>query len=71
MRRLSEQSFGIANSPSTIDIHHHYIIELVDARTIAVISIPNSDMLIANGLTKALPQPKHTMMSKRCLGSLD
>jgi hypothetical protein len=53
-----------------IDIRHHYTRELVDARTIAVISIPNSDML-ADGMTKALPQPKYTMLFKRCLGSLD
>jgi hypothetical protein len=50
-----------------IDIRHHYARELIDARTIAAISIPTWDML-ANGFTKALPQPKHTMLFKRCLG---
>jgi hypothetical protein len=51
------------------DMRHHYTIDLVDAlRTIAVISIRTSDML-ADGLIEALPQPKRTMLVKRCLGS--
>jgi hypothetical protein len=45
-----------------IDIRHHYTSELVDARTIAVISIPTSDLL-ADGLTKALPHPSTTCSS--------
>jgi hypothetical protein len=53
-----------------IDIHHYYTKELVDARTIAVLSIPTSDMLV-DGLTKALPQPMHTMLFQRCLGPTD
>jgi hypothetical protein len=51
-----------------IDIRHHYTRELVNARTIAVISISTS-YILADALTKALPQPKHTMLFKRCLGS--
>jgi hypothetical protein len=53
-----------------IDIRHHYTRELVDARTIAVISIPTSDLL-PDGLTKALPQPKHAMLFKWCSWSSD
>jgi hypothetical protein len=50
------------------DVRHHYTRELVDACTIAVISNLTSDML-ANGLTKARPQLKHTLSFKRRFGS--
>jgi hypothetical protein len=65
-----------ANNPMTshmtkhIDIRHPCTKKLVDARAIAVISISTSYML-ADGLTKALPQSKHTMLVKRCLESSD
>jgi hypothetical protein len=52
-----------------IDIRLQCTKELVDAHTIAVVSIPTSDML-ADGVTKAFLQPKHTMLFKRCLGSI-
>jgi hypothetical protein len=40
----------------------------VDAKTVAVVSVGTTDML-ADGLTKALPEPKHTMIFKRCMGA--
>jgi hypothetical protein len=43
-----------SNTTKHIDIKHHYILELVDARTIAVVSVGILDMM-ADGLTKALP----------------
>jgi hypothetical protein len=70
----SEGVVKLANNPMAshmtkhIDICHFYTGEPVDARTIAAISIPASDML-ADGLTKAFPQPKHAMLFKHSLGS--
>jgi kynurenine formamidase len=72
----NEGAVKLANIPMAshmtmhIDIRHHFTRGLVNVRTIAVISIPTSDML-TDGLTKALPQPKHTILFKLCLGSLD
>jgi hypothetical protein len=57
-----------SNRTKHIDIKHHYIRELVDAKTIAVVSVGTIDML-ADGLTKALPEPKHAMIFKRCMGA--
>jgi hypothetical protein len=57
-----------SNGTKHIDIKHHYIRELVDAKTLAVISVGTSHML-ADGLTNALPEPKHTMIFKRCMGA--
>jgi sugar (pentulose or hexulose) kinase len=57
-----------SNMTKPIDVKHHYIWELVDARTIAVVSIGTSNML-AYGLTKALPEPKNTMIFRRCMGA--
>jgi hypothetical protein len=52
-----------------IDIRHYYYTrEPVDARTMAVVSIPTSNIM-DDGIIKALPQPKHTMLFNRCLGS--
>jgi hypothetical protein len=51
-----------------IDIKHHYIRDMADARTIAVVSMGTTDML-ANGQTKALPEPTHTMIFMRCMGA--
>ena len=48
-----------------IDINHRYTRELVDAKTIEVVLVDTTNML-AYGLTKALPEPKHTMIFKRC-----
>jgi hypothetical protein len=48
-----------SNETKYIDIKHHYIRELVDAKALAFVSVGTSDML-ADGLTKALPKPKHT-----------
>jgi hypothetical protein len=47
-------------------IKHHYIQKLIDGMTFAFVSMGTADML-ANGLTKALPEPKHTMIFKRCM----
>jgi hypothetical protein len=52
------------------DIRHHCTKELVDVQAIAVTYIPTSDMH-ADALTKALLQPKHTMLFKLCLVSID
>jgi hypothetical protein len=51
-----------------IDIKHHYIGEVANARTVAVQSVGTADML-EDGLTKALPEPKHTMTFKRYMGA--
>jgi hypothetical protein len=57
-----------SNRTKHIDIKHHYIRELVDAKTVAIVSVGTADML-ADGMTKALPEPKHTMIFKRCMGA--
>jgi hypothetical protein len=49
-----------------IDIKYHYIMELVNVITIAFVSIGTADKL-ADGPTKVLPEPKHTMIFKRCI----
>jgi hypothetical protein len=70
----NEEAIKLANNPMApnstkhIDIKHHYIRELLDARTIAVVSMGTLCMF-ANGLTKALPEPKHTTIFKRCMGA--
>jgi hypothetical protein len=33
-----------------------------------IVSVGTTDML-ANGLTEALPEPKHTMNFRRCMGA--
>jgi hypothetical protein len=72
--RTNEGAVKLANKPMAsnrtkhIDIKHHYIRELVDAKIVAVISMGTSVML-ADGLTKVLPKPKHTMIFKRCMGA--
>jgi hypothetical protein len=64
----------LANNPMAstktkhIDIKHHYIRELLDARTVAVLSV-GTTKTHADGLTKALPEPKHTMIFMRCMGA--
>jgi hypothetical protein len=57
-----------SNRTKHIDIKHHYIRELVDARIVAVVSVVTADML-ADGLTKAVPEPNHTMIFRRCMGA--
>jgi hypothetical protein len=57
-----------SNRTKHIDIKHHYIRELVDAKTVAVVSVGTADML-ADGLTKALPEPQHRMIFGRCMGA--
>jgi hypothetical protein len=70
----NEGAAKLANNPMAsnrtkhIDIKHHYIRELVNAKTIAVILVGTSDML-ADRLTKALPEPKHKMIFKRYMGA--
>jgi hypothetical protein len=70
----NEGAVKLANNPMAsnrtkhIDIKHHYIRELVDAKRVAVVSVGTADML-ADGLTKALPEPKHSMIFKRCMGA--
>jgi hypothetical protein len=64
----------LANNPMTsnrmhhIDIKHHYNRELVNARNVPVVSVGTTDVL-ADGLTKAHPEQKHTMIVKRCMGA--
>jgi hypothetical protein len=41
---------------------------MVDARTFDVVSVGTADML-ADGITKAMPEPKHTMIFKRSMGA--
>jgi hypothetical protein len=53
-----------SNMTKHIDIKHHNIREIVDAKTIAVVLLGTTDML-ADGLTKALPVPKHTLILRR------
>jgi hypothetical protein len=68
----NEGAINLANNPMAsnmtkhIDIKHHYIRELVDAKKVAAISMGTTYML-ADGLTKALPEPKHTMIFMRCM----
>jgi hypothetical protein len=50
-----------SNKIKRIDIKHHYIRELVDARTIADLSVGMACM-VAYGLIKALPEPKYMMI---------
>jgi hypothetical protein len=57
-----------SNTTKHIDIKHHYIRELVDARTFVLVSVGPVDML-ADGLTKAIPEPKHTMIFQRRMGA--
>jgi hypothetical protein len=57
-----------SNMTKHININHYYIRDLVDARTIAVVSMSTTDMLL-DGLTKALLEPKHTMIVMRCMGA--
>jgi hypothetical protein len=70
----NEGAVKLANNPMAsnrtkhTDINHHCIRELVDARTFAVVFVRTADML-ADGLTKALPEPKHTMIFMRCMGA--
>jgi hypothetical protein len=47
-----------------INIKHHYIRELVNTRTVAVVTVGTADML-ANGLKKVSPEPKHAMIIMR------
>jgi hypothetical protein len=68
----NEGAVKLANNPMasnmTKHIEHHYIRELVNAKTIAVVSVVTADML-AYGMTKALPEPKHAMIFMRCMGA--
>jgi hypothetical protein len=40
----------------------------LDAKHVAVVSVGTTNLL-ADGLTKALPEPKNTMIFKRCMGA--
>jgi hypothetical protein len=58
-----------SNMTTHINIkHHYYIRELVDAKTIAIMSLGVADMF-AGGHTMALPEPKHTAILLRCMGA--
>jgi hypothetical protein len=57
-----------SNPTKDIDIKHHIIRELVDAKIIAVASTGTANML-ADGPKKALPEPKHTTIFRRCMGA--
>jgi hypothetical protein len=71
----NEGAVKLANSPMAsnktmrIETKHNYIRELMDAKTVAVVSVGTTNML-ADGLTKVLPKPKHTMIFKRGMGSM-
>jgi hypothetical protein len=70
----NEGSVKLANNPMAskrtkhIDIKHHYSRELVDAKIVALVSVGTTNMM-ADGLTKALPDPKHAMIFKLCMGA--
>jgi hypothetical protein len=70
----NEGAIRLANHPMAskkakhIDIKHHYIRELADAKIAAIVLVGTTYML-AGGLTKALPEPKDTMIFKRCMGA--
>jgi hypothetical protein len=57
-----------SNMTKHIDIKHHGIREMVDAKTIAGLSVGSTNMQ-AYGPTKALPEPKHIMIFKGCMGA--
>jgi hypothetical protein len=57
-----------SNMTKRIDIKHHCIRELVYAKTIVVVSVGWKSML-ADRMTKALPELKHVMVFKRCMGA--
>ena len=57
-----------SNMTKHIDVKHHYIRELVAAKTVAVALVGTADML-ADALTKALLEPKHIMIFRRCMGA--
>jgi hypothetical protein len=69
----NEREVKLANNPMAlnktkhIDIKHHYIRELVDAKPIAVVTLSTTYMLADGMMTKALPEPKHTMIFERCM----
>jgi hypothetical protein len=68
----NEGAVKLANKPMAsnmtkhVDIKHHYIRELVNANSVVVVSVGTTDML-ADGVTKALPEPKHRMIFKLAL----
>jgi hypothetical protein len=70
----NEGAVKLANNPMAsrrtkhVDIKKHYIRGLVDVRTVAIV-LDGTACMLANGLTKALPEPKHTMIFKRCMGA--
>jgi hypothetical protein len=66
--QLANNDHVVSNIKKHIDIKHHYIRELVDAMTLAVKLVCTTYML-AGGLTKARPKPKHTMIFMRCMGT--
>jgi hypothetical protein len=55
------------NRAKHIDSWHHYIGELVDAKTVAVISIRTSSML-DDGLTKLVSEPKQSIFLSNAWG---
>jgi hypothetical protein len=57
-----------SNITKHIYIKHHYIRELVHANTVGVVSVGTTNVL-SYGLTKALPEPEHTVIFKRCMGA--
>jgi hypothetical protein len=65
--KLANKSMA-SNKTKHIDIKHHFIRELVDAKIVAVVLVGTADMLV-DGLTKALPEPKQTMIFMRCMGA--
>jgi hypothetical protein len=65
--KLANNPMG-SNMTKHIHIKHHYIRELVDAKRVAVVLVGTANMMV-DGLTKALPEPKHIMILMRCMGA--
>jgi hypothetical protein len=67
----NEGAIKLASNPTAsnitkhIDIKHHHIQELVDVKNAVVVSVGTTYMR-ADALTKAMPEPKHTKIFKRC-----
>jgi hypothetical protein len=70
----NEVEVKLANNPMAsnhtkhFDIKYHYIREPMDPKTNAVVS-ERTAYILANGFTKVLPEMKHTMIFKRCMGA--
>jgi hypothetical protein len=70
----NQRAIKLANNPMAssttkhTDIKYHYIWEMMHARAVAVVFVGKAYMM-ANGLTKAPPEPEHTIIFKGCMGA--